>query len=106
MCVCELTLEVVVALVAVVHLLAAGEPALALPDVALALALLDEGHPPVDAQDGQQTQAPLNGDQYQVNPAENQEPEKSVFALDVGKLNVIATALGALLIVKHNKYLL
>ena len=91
---------------AVVHLLAAGEPALALPDVALALLLLDEGHPPVDAQDGQQTQAPLNGDQHQVNPTEHQKPKETVLTLNIGKLNVIAAALGALLIVKHNKYLL
>ena len=62
------------ALVAVVHLLAAGEPALALPDVALALALLDESHPPVDAQQHRKTDAPLNGKHDQVNPTENQEP--------------------------------
>ena len=101
-----LTLEVVVAIVAVVHLPSAGEPALALPHVTLALALFDDGHPPVDAQQRRETDAPLNGKHDQVNPTENQKPQKTVLALDTGKLNVIAAALGALLIVKHNDNLL
>ena len=62
------------ALVAVVHLPSAGEPTLALPDVTLALALLDDGHPPVDTQQHRKTDAPLNGKHDQVNPTENQEP--------------------------------
>ena len=62
--------EVVVALVAVVHLLSAGEPALELPDIALVLLLLNEGHPPVDADEIGQTDHPLDGDPQQVDPAE------------------------------------
>ena len=88
--------------VAVVGLLTAGEPALALPHIALALTMLDQGHPPVDTHQHRQADQPLNGDQDQVDPSENQEPEKAVFALYIGKLDVSAAALGTSLIISHN----
>ena len=98
-----LTLEVVMAIVAVVHLSSAGEPTLALPDVTLTHGLLDQCDPPVDAQQHRKTDAPLDGDQDQVEPAEHQEPEKAMLALNTGKLHVVAAALGTFLIVCHDK---
>ena len=98
--------EVVVALVAVVHLLSAGEPALELPDVTLVLLLLDEGHPPVDADEHCQTDHPLDGDPQQVDPTEQNKPQATLLAFNTGQLYMSAAALGTSLIVCHNNYLL
>lgn len=100
------TLEIIVTIVAVIHFLSAGEPTLALPDIALILIFLNKRHPPVDADENRQTDHPFDRDQDQVDPSEDQEPKETVFTLDVGKLNVSAAALGTSLIVCHNYFLL
>ena len=94
--------EVVVALVAVVHLLSAGEPALELPDIALVLLFLDEGHPPVDADEHCQTDHPLDGDPQQVDPTEQNKPQATLLAFNTGQLYVSAAALGTSLIICHD----
>ena len=94
--------EVVVALVAVVHLLSAGEPALELPDIALVLLFLDEGHPPVDADENGQTDHPLDGDPQQVDPTEQNKPQATLLAFNTGQLYVSAAALGTSLIICHD----
>ena len=83
---------------AVVCLLSSGEPALALPDVTLALGLLDHIHPPINADKDHQSDTPLDRDQDQINPAKNQEPKAAMLAFNVGQLNICAAALGTLLI--------
>ena len=98
--------EVVVAVVAVVHLSSAGEPALELPDIALTLLLLNEGHPPVDADENGQTDHPLDGDPQQVDPAEQNKPQATLLAFNAGQLHMGAAALGTSLIVCHNIFLL
>ena len=102
----RLTLEVVVTLVAVVHLSSAGEPALELPDIALTLLLLNEGHPPVDADENGQTDHPLDGDPQQVDPTEQNKPQATLLAFNTGQLHMGAAALGTSLIVCHNIFLL
>ena len=101
----KLALEVVRAVVAVVSLSSAGEPTLALPNVALALRLLDHSHPPVDQEEDCDADAPLDDHPDQEQPTEHQEPKAALLAFDVGQLNALAAALRALLIHCHVNYL-
>ena len=91
---------------AVVDLLFAGEPSSALEDVALALALLDDRDPPVDQQKHRQADQPLDGDPNQIDPSENQKPQTTVAAFNIGQLHFIASTLGTLDIHRHIFYLL
>lgn len=88
---------------AVVSLSTAGEPTLALPNIALALGLLDYVHPPVDAEEYCDTNDPLDGQQQQVDPTKQDEPQATILALNVGQLDVCAAALGTFLIQCHKK---
>ena len=83
------------ALVAVVSVLLAGEPASTLPNIALILGGLQHCHPPVNTDQQSQADGPLNGEDNQVDPAEEDEPEEAVTSLNVGKLYVGAATLGA-----------
>ena len=85
-----------VAAVAVVGLLFAGEPTLALPNIANAFFLLQIGHPRVDANQYGQTNHPLDGQDDQVNPAEQDKPKQTSGVGNTGELYFITTALGTL----------
>ena len=101
-----LTSEIVVAVVAVVGLIFAGEPALTLPYIPLALCFFDNGHPGVNEDKDRQTDDPLDGDQDQIDPTQQDEPQTAVLAVDAGNLNVGTSTLGTLLIDSHDNFLL
>lgn len=90
---------------AVIHLFPAGKPPLAFPDIALSLALFDNGHPPVEAKAYRRADHPFNGYPDQINPSKQYEPEASVLAFNIGQLYMGTAALGTSLIVCHNFYL-
>lgn len=68
---------------AIIGLLAAGEPTLALPNITLSLAFLNNGHPPIEEHKYHATDAPLDHNPNQIGKAENNEPETAVLVLDV-----------------------
>lgn len=86
------------AVVAVVNLLLAGEPALAFPHIALVLLVLQQSHPPVNAAQQGQSDHPLNRNEDQVYPAEENKPQTTVLAGHIGELHLCATTLGTLYI--------
>lgn len=87
--------EVVTAVVAVENAAAVGEPALALPDVPLSAGGVDDGCPPVIADEEQESDRPPDKEPAEIVDAEQDGKQAAVFARFVGKLYAEAAAFGA-----------
>ena len=87
--------EVVTAVVAVENAAAVGEPALALPDVPLSAGGVDDGRPPVIADEEQESDRPTDEEPAEIVDAEQDGKQAAVFARFVGKLYAEAAAFGA-----------
>ena len=87
----------------IIDFLSAGEPTLTLPYIALALRLLNNRHPPIDANKQHKTNAPFEKYPDQIGPTKQNKPQAAVLALYIGQLNVCAATFRTLLIKCHNK---
>lgn len=92
----DLALEIVVAAVAVVGLSFAGEPPLALPNVANTFLFLQEGHPGVNANQHSQSNHPLDWKKNEIEPSKQNEPKQTFGAVYAGDLYFGAAALRTL----------
>ena len=65
----RLAFKVMGAIVTIVSLFSTREPTFALPDVAFTLCFINHSHPPIEADENSDTNAPFDEDPNNINPA-------------------------------------